>query len=150
MIRPQTLRLGSLDCYSIDLMEYDSSTSPSPTDAGPRGLVVLCHGYGAPGSDLLGVVEHWISLLGDAAKRFRFLCPIAPGDLSELGMPGGRAWWPLNMSSLMEVIQAQRYEELHQQTPPGIDSARESLSELINQGKRSWLSPRELPRRRFR
>lgn len=93
--------------------------------------VVLCHGYGAPGHDLLGVVVEWIESLGNDASRIRFVCPIAPLTLAELGMPDARAWWPLNMARLMEAVQAKRFDELHRQEPPGIAEARRSLETVI-------------------
>ena len=89
-------RYGSLDSYVIDL----SDGQP------PSALVVLCHGYGAPGNDLVGIVGEWVRLLGESASKFRFVCPIAPHSLAEMGMPSGRAWWPLNMARMMEAIQA--------------------------------------------
>lgn len=124
MIQPRNARYGSLDSFVID---------PESDSTAPEGLVVLCHGYGAPGSDLVGIAAEWIHLLGDEASRFRFICPVAPESLADLGMPGGRAWWALNMSRLMEAIQAKRFDELHQETPPGLDAARHSLADLINQ-----------------
>ncbi|MCC9599194.1 dienelactone hydrolase family protein [Stieleria sp. JC731] len=126
MIYPQQIRLGSLDCISIE------PQSAEPDAAPPEALVVLCHGYGAPGTDMVGVVQEWIHLLGESAKRFSFLCPAAPLSLADLGLPSGRAWWALNMARMMEAVQAQRFEELHTETPPGLESARDQLTETIN------------------
>lgn len=114
--------LGSLECHVVDY----------GPDHKPTAVVVLCHGYGAPGNDLVGVVGEWIHLLGESAESFRFVCPIAPNSLAELGMPDGRAWWPINMAQLMEHVQANRFDELHRKTPPGIDEAREQLAATIN------------------
>lgn len=122
MNQPRQTRYGSLDCYVVDLDQ----------DRPPSALVVLCHGYGAPGSDLVGIIGEWAHLLGDAASSFRFLCPVAPHSLAEQGMPTGRAWWPLNMARMMQAIQAKRFDEMHRERPAGIDEARETLSELIN------------------
>ena len=121
MNQPKLKRYGSLDSHVVD----------PRGEIPPSVLVVLCHGYGAPGSDLLGVVAEWVRLLGADAKQFRFLCPIAPHSLAELGMPSGRAWWPLNMARMMEAIQADRFDALHNETPPGLESSRQALSELI-------------------
>ncbi|WP_436717297.1 lysophospholipase [Roseiconus lacunae] len=121
MLVPRQIRLGSLDSFCLE------PTGDSP----PEAVVVLCHGYGAPGSDMVGVVQDWASLLGGQASRYQFLCPLAPLSLAELGMPGGRAWWSLNMARMMEAVQAQRFEELHAETPPGLDAARTQLGELI-------------------
>ncbi len=123
MNQPRIARYGALDCYVID---------PSTDGTVPSALVVLCHGYGAPGSDLVGVVFEWIELLGESASKLRFVCPVAPHSLAELGMPSGRAWWPINMARLMDMVEARRFEDLHRETPPGLDEARVSLSQLID------------------
>ncbi|MEM6468679.1 MAG: lysophospholipase [Planctomycetota bacterium] len=119
-MRARVERFGALDSYVID-----GGDTPSV-------LVILCHGFGAPGSDMVGVAEAWCSVLGENAKDFRFLCPIAPLSLDELGIPGGRAWWEINMSRLMQLVEASRFEELHSETPPGLDDARESFGSLVN------------------
>ena len=121
MFQPRMARFGSLDSYLID--GSDQST--------PDCLVVLCHGYGAPGSDLVGVVSHWLQYLGDHAWKFRFLCPVAPHSLADLGVPGGRAWWPLNMAQMMEAIAANQFDELHHAEPDGLHEAREALADLV-------------------
>jgi len=53
----------------------------------PRRLVILLHGYGADGNDLLGLAPHWARLLPDT----EFLSPHAPFpcDVS----PFGRQWF---------------------------------------------------------
>ncbi|WP_047816663.1 alpha/beta hydrolase [Rhodopirellula islandica] len=93
--------------------------------------VILCHGYGAPGDDLVGLTDYLVSKLGDAAKAVRFVYPVAPGDLADQGMPGGRAWWPLNMASLQQLLQTSQFDQLHDQTPPGIESASDQLVSTI-------------------
>ena len=79
MHQPRKIRYGSLDSYVID----DTDENP------PSALVVLCHGYGAPGSDLVGIVEEWVYMLGESASNFRFICPIAPHSLADIGLPSG-------------------------------------------------------------
>jgi len=115
----QHARLGSLDCLIID-----GSSQPSIG-------VVVCHGYGANYEDLAPLASEWIALLGPAAESFRFVFPDAPNSLAELGMPGGRAWWPINMARLSEAVQASRFDELHDHTPPGIEEARGYLCETV-------------------
>jgi phospholipase/carboxylesterase len=117
--RPTQVRFGSLDCYAID-------GGPKPSIP-----VVICHGYGAPGTDLVGLAADWIDRLGASSERFRFVFPAAPNDLRHLGMPGGRAWWPLNMAQLAEKMESDRFEDLHDLEPDGLASARDKLVETI-------------------
>lgn len=112
-------RIESLDCIVVD-------GGPDPKIA-----VVICHGYGASYDDLAPLSGEWISMLGDQAEAFRFIFPDAPNSLAELGMPQGRAWWPINMAQLAEAVQADSFEELHDHQPPGISEARAALCETI-------------------
>lgn len=61
-----------------------------PPAAGPaRQLVVLCHGYGSNGNDLIGLAPHWRSYLPHAA----FVAPNAP---QRHPMGSGYQWFPLS------------------------------------------------------
>lgn len=67
---------------------FDLSGPTVPSAAGTaRRLVILLHGYGADGNDLIGLAPHWARLLPDAA----FVSPHAPFPC-ELG-PFGRQWF---------------------------------------------------------
>lgn len=116
-------RIQDLDCILVD------------GGLNPRILVVICHGYGASFDDLAPLSSEWIGLLGDKAADFRFIFPDAPNSLAELGMPGGRAWWPINMARLAEAMQTSTFEELHVHQPPGIDQARAHLCATIERAK---------------
>jgi phospholipase/carboxylesterase len=54
-----------------------------------QGLVVLLHGYGANGDDLIGLAEAWAPHLPEAA----FIAPHAPEELPFAG--AGLQWFPL-------------------------------------------------------
>jgi phospholipase/carboxylesterase len=114
-------RLDSLDCIVVD-------GGPDPDIA-----VVICHGYGASYEDLAPLSGEWIGLLGDAAARFRFVFPDAPHTLDELGMPYGRAWWPIDMMRFAEAVQAGAFDQLHSLEPPGIDDVRRRLCGTIRE-----------------
>jgi len=61
-------------------------------------LVVLLHGYGANGADLISLAEAWQSTLPD----FAFVAPDAPEPLSEAGF-GGRHWFALTFRDPSEL-----------------------------------------------
>jgi phospholipase/carboxylesterase len=58
----------------------------------PTALVVLLHGYGANGEDLISLAEGWRRRLPGAA----FVAPNAPEEIP--GMPGALQWFPLTFS----------------------------------------------------
>jgi phospholipase/carboxylesterase len=60
-----------------------------PGSGQARQLVVLLHGYGADGNDLIDIGRGWQSLLPNAA----FVAPHAPRPCGQA--PAGREWFPL-------------------------------------------------------
>jgi phospholipase/carboxylesterase len=56
-------------------------------------VVILLHGYGSNGADLIGLVPYWRAAL----PHTLFLAPDAPQPCP--GAPGGRQWWPLTSLS---------------------------------------------------
>lgn len=66
-------------------------TGPSVAAASgtARQLVVLCHGYGSDGNDLIALAPYWQRLLPDAA----FIAPNAPQPCD--GNPMGHQWFPI-------------------------------------------------------
>lgn len=64
--------------------------------------VILLHGYGADGSDLIGLGQHWGQLLPDAL----FIAPNAPEPCA--GSPFGFQWFPLNVDRIAGRIEGAR------------------------------------------
>ena len=75
-----------------------SSDTPrlAPLNGKARQLVVLVHGYGADGADLLSLGQHWQQALPDAA----FASPNAPTQVP--GAPGYQ-WFPLRTLDANDV-----------------------------------------------
>jgi phospholipase/carboxylesterase len=61
-------------------------------------LVVLCHGYGSDGNDLIGLAPHWRALLPGAA----FASPNAVERCSQ--NPSGYQWFPLSRLDPQETL----------------------------------------------
>ncbi|MEI9940078.1 MAG: hypothetical protein WDO69_22890 [Pseudomonadota bacterium] len=108
------LKLGTLTARVTGGIDREGGGS------GP--MVVLLHGYGAPGTDL---VPLWRELA--VPHEVRFVFPEAPLDLGF----GGRAWWPLDMARLQDRFSKSAVERLIAEVPAGIDAAREALYELL-------------------
>ena len=65
---------------------------PPASGRPPKHLVILLHGYGADGDDLIELGRAWQPWLPDAA----FFAPHAPAALPHAGA-AGRQWFPLTM-----------------------------------------------------
>ena len=61
-------------------------------------LVVLCHGYGADGNDLIGLAPHWQRAMPTAA----FVAPNAPEPCA--GAPSGYQWFPISRMNPQEML----------------------------------------------
>jgi phospholipase/carboxylesterase len=71
----------------------------SAKSGAPKQLVVLLHGYGADGNDLIEIGKQWQSLLPDAA----FISPHAPNPCAQA--PNGREWFQLSLRDQEELWQ---------------------------------------------
>ncbi len=111
------------------------------SNATPDLLVVLCHGFGAPGDDLADLGPWLMQNSPALAERCRFVFPAAPLDLAQYNMPGARAWWPINMAMLARINETQDFSQLTAMTPPGMHDAAQQLHTAINQMQQRWNVP---------
>jgi phospholipase/carboxylesterase len=65
--------------------------------------------------------------------RVRFIYPAAPLDLEDLGIPGGRAWWNIDLMRLQETIAAGRGRELLDQSPASLPAVREQFLRFLQE-----------------
>jgi phospholipase/carboxylesterase len=120
----KTEKIGGLDCTIVDAL---------PAGKAPTQIVVLCHGFGAPATDLVPLGPELLHLNRNLAGKVRFIFPAAPLSLDSLGMPGSRAWWPLDVEKVTRAYMTGEYRELRNEMPPGLPEARQLLTKLIDE-----------------
>jgi phospholipase/carboxylesterase len=114
----QRRQIGPLDCVVI------SSDQP------PKALGVLCHGFGASGDDLVGLAPDLLhTRKSDTPVQLIF--PAGLLSLDSEGYGDGRAWWNLSIQRLIGAIEQGHYELIREESPPGIDQARQCLVQTI-------------------
>jgi phospholipase/carboxylesterase len=87
----------------------------------PRQVVILLHGWGAPGDDLVPLGE----VLAAPGRLLVF--PEAP-----LVSPGGgRAWWHLDLARMQAARERGEERDLRQETPVGLDEVRQRMADLV-------------------
>lgn len=102
----------------------------------PEGValnVVLSHGYGAPGDDLVPLAPMIVKFERSLSESVRFIFPEAPLDLGDLGMPDGRAWWHLDLMCLQAAVATGHYRELTQRRPDGLVETREKFQKMLDE-----------------
>jgi phospholipase/carboxylesterase len=90
-------------------------------------VVVLLHGFGAPGDDLVS--------LGDAVGApagTRFVFPQGPLSLN-LGFGDSRAWWMIDWNRVNQDIAAGRFRDLSREVPKGLPAARQGVLAMLKE-----------------
>lgn len=105
--------------------------------SGPGPVVILNHGFGATGDDLVGLAE---VLEGPPGTRYIF--PEAPLDLGP-AMPFGRAWWHIDMMALQMAMATGSLRNLSDDVPAGLADARHQFETLV-EAVRAELEPTAL------
>lgn len=100
---------------------------------GDNPMIMLFHGFGAPGDDL-------IPLAGaiDVPAGTRWLFPEGPLSLS-MGFGDSRAWWIIDMARIQEDRATGRVRDMSMEIPQGLALARERLLAFLKE------LPRHLP-----
>jgi phospholipase/carboxylesterase len=93
-------------------------------------VVVLLHGYGAPGDDLVVLSEYL-----DAPAGMRFLFPEAPLPMP-LGYGDARAWWMIDMARIQADRAAGRIRDMSSEIPIGLVQARQRVAALLDDVQR--------------
>ncbi len=102
-------------------------------EAKPQLAVVLCHGFGAPASDLVPIGAELLARHPEWPDGVRFVFPGAPLSLAEVGYGDGRAWWHIDFEPLMRIQQGDPAPaaRLRSETPEGLPAARKQLLALL-------------------
>lgn len=95
---------------------------------GDGPVVVLLHGYGAPGDDL---VPLWRSV--DVPDSVRWVFPVAPLALPSMGFGmESRAWWLIDVLAIEQAIAEGRSRDLSKERPDGLVEARAMVLEMLD------------------
>ncbi len=120
-------RLGPLYVTQIDKgVRGNGDSEKAPL------TVVLMHGFGAPGDDLVALAD-----MIDAPPGTRFVFPEALHALSDfLSQPmlgDARAWWMIDFAKLERALTTGETRDLSNEKPKGIDEAREAVNAMLDE-----------------
>jgi phospholipase/carboxylesterase len=100
--------------------------------SGDGPVVVLLHGWGAPGDDLVPLGQEI-----DAPRGTRYVFPEAPLSL-QMGFGDSRAWWMLDLEKRQREIAAGRARDLSRKVPEGLAEARAKVIALLDELERRF------------
>ncbi len=83
--RPQRPQAGEMNTIAT----LDGPRVAPASGGPPRSIVILAHGYGSNGDDLISLAPYWSQALPDTL----FVAPNAPQPCP--GAPDGYQWWPV-------------------------------------------------------
>jgi phospholipase/carboxylesterase len=95
---------------------------------GEGPLLVLMHGFGAPGDDLVPLHRQL-----DLPREVRFAFPEAPLDMAErmgLDYAGARAWWMIDPAILAAADRGERHDRTRT-VPEGLAEARDQVMDAL-------------------
>ncbi len=103
--------------------------------SGDGPLIVLLHGFGAPGDDLVALGQYL-----KVPHNVRFLFPSAPLSL-DMGLGDARAWWMLDMERVTQARAQGQWEALSEEIPRGLLPARTQMQEVLTLAMESLSVP---------
>jgi phospholipase/carboxylesterase len=95
-------------------------------------LVLLLHGFGAPGDDLMSLAD-----VLNVPTGTRFVCPEGPLSLS-FGPRDARAWWLIDMARIAADQAAGRIRDLSNEVPKGLAPVRATMLVFLKEVERQF------------
>jgi phospholipase/carboxylesterase len=95
-------------------------------------VVILLHGFGAPGDDLVSLAD-----VLNVPTGTRFVFPEGPLSLS-FGPSDARAWWLIDMARIAADQAAGRVRDLSQDIPKGLAPARETMLAFLKEVEQTF------------
>jgi phospholipase/carboxylesterase len=103
-------------------LRYAATGGIDGEGAGSGPLVVLCHGFGAPGEDLVPLGRALRRTAPQTSPPVRFVFPAAPIDLRAYFGADARAWWFVDLEARMRRIERGEPRD-PDEVPDGYDDA---------------------------
>ncbi len=134
MIEYTQQQIGKLDC----VVAADSSC-----DGAPDAVVILCHGFGAPGTDLVSLGGELLDRVRERMKAadldLRFIFPAAPLALDPVF--DSRAWWMIDIEKIQRLSETGEMREMRKESPSELPACREMINEVIEFAKAEYDVP---------
>jgi phospholipase/carboxylesterase len=121
------MRIAQLGGFTVHL---SGGTDGKGGGNGP--VVILLHGFGAPGNDLVPLAD-----VLNVPTGTRFVFPEGPLSLS-FGPRDARAWWLIDMARMAQDQAAGRPRDLSNEIPKGLAPARDTMLTFLKEVERQF------------
>lgn len=130
MLEFQSQKLGGLDCIVAE----------SPDPSRQKLAMIVMHGFGATGEDLVPLAEEIVHRDPALAESVKFIFPAAPLEPREMQDYGGRAWWPIDMAKLQRAMMLGDFRDLREELPELLPAARTHVLDIIDgvRAEKGW------------
>lgn len=118
MINQTQQQVGELDCVIVRDSKLEA----------PAAAIILCHGFGAPSTDLVSLGSELIGADPRFAKAV-FIFPGAPLKLDP--MFDARAWWMIDVEKIQQLMERGDARELRSNSPDRLPLCREAITKVI-------------------
>lgn len=125
-------QIGALECGVI---------TPTASRGVPQALALFCHGFGAPGDDLIPIAEELLDDERLSDQSLAFVFPAAPIPLDPAGM--SRAWWPIDMVRLQMLAESSDITGLADLVPSRLGTCRGLVAGVLSEMQSRWEIPAE-------
>lgn len=129
VVRVACVTVRRMDLENIGELRVYARGGVDRAGGGNGPAILLCHGFGAPGNDLVNLAR-----VIDVGRETRWFFPEAPLEVAVGPGMRGRAWWDIGMDELMmhlmrgDIAAAmKRLDEV----PAGLEAAKTALSSVI-------------------
>jgi len=119
MIQKTKIKIGELDCILVK-----NNACKDPTAA-----IIFCHGFGAPGTDLVSLADVIIEM-GKAQQNAVYVFPSAPIELDPLF--DSRAWWMIDIEKIQNLMMKGETREMQGESPDLLPQRRIELTYVID------------------
>lgn len=106
--------MNQLKCYSVKGLKENPN-------------IILLHGYGANGQDLVGLA-HYPALKKLNLNWYFLEAPLSPPELAAFG---GRAWFNLTLSSFTQQMSSQNFSAFYNTKPKELEQSLNLINETL-------------------
>ena len=128
MIKQTKRTIGDLDCVIVQ----------DPNCDHPMAVVILCHGFGAPSTDLVSLARELMESDG-LQQQVVYVFPGAPLELDPLF--DARAWWMIDVEKIQQLKMQGKTRLMRKESPDQLPIRRESLTRVIDQCREDYSLP---------